>query len=248
MLGLVAAWHIFASFLWIAPASPLREVVPGDALTNYMLPFFGQSWSVFAPAPTNGDYRFDVRAELAGDDGPETTDWVRATDVELSIRTENLWAPRAGIQSSELASEYMKRFDGLGPSQHDVIAASFSGADALPALKEQLDASLSVVFVEANSNRTVGVNEVNAYMDLDQKATAYATQVARAVWGPGVRKVQFRASRQNIVPFEERHDPGARRPEPMVRNTGWREPFFEAGQNEENFARVFRGQYDRIAQ
>src|SRR5690625_8051402 len=45
---LFTAFHVFATFLWIAPSSALRDVVPGNALESYMIPMFGQSWSVFA--------------------------------------------------------------------------------------------------------------------------------------------------------------------------------------------------------
>ena len=108
---LFTGWHVFASFLWIAPYSQnAREVVPGEMLTNYMIPLFGQSWSVFAPEPINGDYHFNVRATL--DDGSETG-WVSATDVELSMIQYNLTPPRAGIQSSEVASSYKGAFDSM---------------------------------------------------------------------------------------------------------------------------------------
>src|SRR5690625_6020841 len=33
---------LFATFLWIAPSSALRDVVPGNALQSYMIPMFGQ--------------------------------------------------------------------------------------------------------------------------------------------------------------------------------------------------------------
>ena len=58
----LTGFHLFASFLWIAPSSTLREVIPGNLLSQYMIPMWGQSWSVFAPEPINGDYYFDVRA------------------------------------------------------------------------------------------------------------------------------------------------------------------------------------------
>ena len=85
----LTGFHLFASFLWIAPSSTLREVIPGNLLSQYMIPMWGQSWSVFAPEPINGDYYFDVRAVVSTPDGgEETTDWVRATDVELDCTHE----------------------------------------------------------------------------------------------------------------------------------------------------------------
>ncbi|WP_256999506.1 DUF5819 family protein, partial [Microbacterium sp. SZ1] len=48
---LLTLWHVGASFLWIAPYSALREIPTQEVLAGYMLPMFGQSWSVFAPEP-----------------------------------------------------------------------------------------------------------------------------------------------------------------------------------------------------
>lgn len=84
---LFTAWHVFAWFLWIAPVSPLREVVPGKLLTQYMIPFFGQSWSVFAPEPINGDNRMLVRAVVRENGADKTTEWVNVTDVETQLMT-----------------------------------------------------------------------------------------------------------------------------------------------------------------
>lgn len=254
----LTAWHIFASFLWIAPPSPLREVVPGNSLSSYMLPLFGQSWSVFAPAPINGDYRFEVRATLGG--GAEgggsgnETEWVSATDVELSMIRYNLFPPRAGIQSSELASEYKEAYDSLEVAQKDLVAGAFRGSD----WEERMRAGLSAGAADSGAADAGGSEsgadqsseqasaEVDAYIAQDRLASAYATQVARAIWGDEVTAVQFRVSRQNVVPFRDRNDPDAQRPEPQMTDSGWREPLVMPGQNDENFARVFRAQYERI--
>lgn len=48
---LLTAFHLLASFLWIAPSSTARQVIPGNLLSEYMIPLWGQSWSVFAPEP-----------------------------------------------------------------------------------------------------------------------------------------------------------------------------------------------------
>ncbi len=62
LVTLLTAWQVFAQFLWIAPASALRELVPGNLLMSWQIPWFGQSWSVFAPDPINGNYHLKVRA------------------------------------------------------------------------------------------------------------------------------------------------------------------------------------------
>lgn len=243
---ILAAWHIFASFLWIAPYSEnAREVVPGDLLTSYMIPFFGQSWSVFAPEPINGDYHFNVRAVIVDADGEEReTGWVSATDVELSMIQYNLVPPRAGIQSSEVASGYKDAFDRMEEVDRAIIGGDFAVDEweigLRAALEQQDDEQVSALAPDVREAR------IDELLAEEHRSTAYATQVAKAIWGDGVRQVQYRVSRQNIVPFAQRHDPGAQRPEPMVVLPGWRGPVVEPGQDEENFADVFRGQFERI--
>ncbi len=238
---LFTAWHVFASFLWIAPPSPLREVVPGKALSSYMLPFFGQSWSVFAPEPINGDYHFNVRAVIVEGGERVETGWVSATDVELSMIRYNLTPPRAGIQSSELASDFKKAWDALGDQQRAILAERYVGN------ADQLRADLEDSITEGEG-ASVTADQVDAYLQQEQRSVAYATQVARAIWGPSVEEVQVRVSRQNIIPFGQRHNPEAKRPEPKISLDGWREPRVNPGQNEDNFARVFREQYERMRQ
>lgn len=230
------AWHIFASFLWIAPYSPMREVVPKDMLSSYMIPMFGQSWSVFAPEPINGDYHFNVRAVLDVDGEEVVTGWVSATDVEISMIQYNLFPPRAGIQSNEVASTQKGAFDKLNAEQQKTAALGFFKDDwqdrMQTALSMQGDAALTEEFVAA-----------------ERRTVAYATQVAYAIWGEeDVVRVQYRVSRQNVIPFAERHNEDAVRPAPTIVETGWRGPLVEPGQNNENFAKTFRAQYERIAE
>lgn len=226
----VTAWHILASFLWIAPYSEnARSIIPGGqkTLASYMLPLFGQSWSVFAPEPINGDYKFDVRALLS--DGTETN-WVSATDVEISMIRYNLFPPRAGIQATEVASSYKKAFDSLHENQQEIVQNNFS-------IKE--------IEIGLRSDSVAPEKKANEFIQKERRALAYATQVAFAVWGEEITKVQFRVSRQNIIPFAERHNPNAIRPEPKVVSPGWRNPFVEKYQSSKNFQKVFLKQYER---
>jgi len=241
---LFTAWHVFASFLWIAPYSEnAREIAPDGVLTAYMIPFFGQSWSVFAPEPINGDYHFNVRAVILDANGDEVeTGWVSATDVELSMITYNLAPPRAGIQSSELASSYKDAFDRMQAVDKNVIGADF----VVDEWEIGLRAALENQALDDGIDEATREARIDELLAEERRSTAYATQVAKAIWGEDVQRVQYRVSRQNIVPFEDRHNPEAKRPDPMVVLPGWRGPVVEPGQNEGNFASVFRGQFERI--
>ncbi|MEI3848671.1 MULTISPECIES: DUF5819 family protein [Microbacterium] len=229
------AWHVFASFLWIAPPSPLREIPTQQVLSAYMLPMFGQSWSVFAPEPINGDYHFNVRAVIEKDGEEITTGWVSATDVELSMIRYNLFPPRAGIQSSEVASGQMSAFNKLSDEQKAVVALDFD--------KDDGEAWMRRAFEKLEGDQNAALAE--AYMKKEHLATTYATQVAYAIWGDDVRKVQYRVSRQNVVPFAERNTPGAQRPDPSFSPSGWRLPIEEPGQSRSAFGDVFRAQFER---
>lgn len=229
---LFTIWHLFASFLWIAPVSPLRELIPGNALSSYMLPMFGQSWSVFAPAPINGDYELQVRALVGEGDDLTETEWVDASQIETtSMHTHNLFPPRASTGGLQLASAVRGEWDDLSEDQQKVVELGFyKGND----WSDRLSFHLS----EAGDAATAA-----KYMNVDAKATAYATQVARAVWGDSVQAVQFKITRQNIVPFEERHNAEAVRPDVQQFPTGWRGVLVRPGQSDERFADQFLPMY-----
>lgn len=223
-----AAWHIFATFLWIAPPSGLRQIVPGNILQAYMIPLQGQSWSVFAPEPINGDHRLEVRAIVASQGDARTTEWVDATAAELSMAKHHLFPPRAAIQSTEMASRFKGAYDGLSAEQRKVVALGFyKGADWETRMTDKIT--------------SLGAGKpVADYLAVDHEVNAYATQVAYAVWGDGVVHVQFAVSRQNVIPFAQRNDPDAKRPAPQKAPTGWRGVIEEPGQSRENFGKTFR--------
>ena len=191
---LLTLWHVGASFLWIAPYSALREIPTQEVLAGYMLPMFGQSWSVFAPEPINGDYHFNVRAVIEKDGQEIETGWVSATDVELSMIRYNLFPPRAGIQSSEVASGQMNAFNKLDDDQKAVVGLDFT--------EEGWEEWMVRSFDELEGEKP----STEAYMAEEHLSTAYATQVAYAIWGAdAVVQVQYRVSRQNVVPYADRN-------------------------------------------
>jgi hypothetical protein len=233
---LFTAWHIFASFLWIGPVTPLRELVPGNLLTSYMIPWYGQSWSVFAPEPINGDYRFKVRALVANEDGStRETEWISASDVEMSMSRHNLFPPRASGLGTHQASLLKGAYDRLSPEQRTTASLNYFEGDAWlgrmqNAMNEQGDDQSLVV----------------AYIVQERYSDAYATQVARAVWGDSVVRVQFQVLRQNIIPFVDRNNPEAVRPPEQIADTGWRGLITLPQQSDADFADVFRPAFERL--
>ena len=237
--ALVTAWHIFASFLWIGPPMPLRQVVPGNLLTQYMIPWLGQSWSVFAPAPINGNYDLKLRAVLADDDGAEiVTDWISAVDAEQKMLVHNLFPPRASSLALKQATALKGAWDALTPGQKKIAELNyFKGDDWL--------GRMQVAMNEANERKNTMA--VATYIVQERYTDAYAVQAARAVWGQKVVRVQYQTSRQNIIPFEQRNNPKAKLPPLQYAVTGWRGLIVMPGQNEQQFAEIFAPLHAKVA-
>lgn len=227
-LTMFTVWHLFASFLWIAPRSDLRDVVPGDALSEYMIPMFGQSWSVFAPEPINGDHYFDVRAILDEGGEEEVTEWVRASDVEQSLATYRPFPPRAAKLAAAQGSSFRNEWQRLNEDHQSVVGLNYyEGED----WAERLEAALQEYSEESE--------ELADYIHEERRTTAYATQVAQAIWGKNVTRVQYQIARQDVVPWAQRNNPNAERPEMHRVPVGWRGVVEEEHQSQEAFADYF---------
>lgn len=234
LVTLLTAWQVFAQFLWIAPVSALRELVPGNLLVSWQIPWFGQSWSVFAPDPINGDYHFKVRAIVKDGDQPaRTTQWIDATDAEYRMQLHRLVQPRAGALASEQASNYKKAWDALNERQKAIVAAGWYEG-------ENWKADFEAALRQAAGEDSDAQRALSSFISQNAFTQAYATQVARAVWGDDVVFVQVDIYRQNIIPFEDRHDAAAERPAKQLSPSGWRGTFTLPGQSQDAFAEVFK--------
>ena len=222
-LALLVVWRLFATFLWVAPRSEAREVVPDGVLSAYMLPLFGQSWSVFAPDPIQADYHLDVRALVETDGEQTTTDWVRPTDAELSLAHHNLFPPRAAKVASDHTTALYSAYRDLDDEDLEAVGWDWFEGDWSARLAERLE----------------GQGVSSRYIDAERIVAAYATQVAHAVWGDDVIRVQFRVSRQAVIPFDQRNAPDAERPDPVVQTYGWRGLIENEGQSRDDFRAYF---------
>lgn len=222
MAGFVA-WHMFATFLWISPNTPLRDVVPKAVLYGYMSPLFSQAWSVFAPEPINADYYLDVRAQLETDGEVTTTEWVRPTDVEASLVQYNLTPPRAGVLAADITGELYSAFRELEDESTEVVGWNWHEDNWSSRLGARLEEE----------------GAAGSYVEAERLANAYATQVAYAVWGDDVLRIQYKVSRHPVIPFAERDNPNAERPEPISQFYGWRGVIENDGQSRDQFRDYF---------
>lgn len=234
LVSLIAAWHIFAQLLWIAPYSAaMRSLVPGNFLTSWQIPFFGQSWSVFAPDPINGNYHFYVRAVENVDGKQQNSEWIDAAEDELKLSRHNLLPPRAAGLANEQASKYRDAYSKLNEKQQEVVQANYyTGAD----WKSRFETAL---YKASGDDATARAN-AGSFITQHAYTSAYATQVAKTMWGEDVTTIRFAISRQNAVPFDQRNNPDAK-PEPEQWSpTGWRGTFIMPGQSHKDFADTFK--------
>src|SRR6218665_1001005 len=154
-VALFTAWHIFASFLWSSPVTPLRDIIPAKGLlTSYMIPWFGQSWSVFAPEPINGNYIFRVRATLA----------------ECAMAEYNLFPPRGANLAIHQASLLFGAYGALTDEQKKFTGQDFFTGDVwLGDLYDKMGGQSSATATD--------------YIVQERYTDAYATQVSLALWG-----------------------------------------------------------------
>lgn len=227
--ALVTTWHIFATLLWVFPYTPVRDAIPGGnkTLTSYMIPMFGQSWSVFAPQPARSELRLSVRAVIEDASGFETeTDWVDADRIELATTTYNLFPSYGAVSAEKLAHTHNSGYYYLDSTQREIVKKDFQGTEWLAELKNELQSSPG--------------NSVN-YLASEENITAYSTQVAKAVWGNegSIVRIQYLVTDRLVTAFEDRKHGELMRPDAYELTTGWRPPVVREGQDEAEFAATF---------
>lgn len=231
VVGLLAL-HFVVTFLFNAPSNPIKEAA-ATQISGYMRPFFQQNWSLFAPNPINSEDTLEVRAQVvdAGTGEERVTDWVNATEHEWTLVHHSIAPSRASRLSSNLHRRLHDAWDDLSSDQQEIVARDF---DAMPDWSPLADA---LIEAQGGTTSSVVANVVRG----DRVATGYATQVARALWGPDVSAVQFRLRRTPVPRWDERFDPVADEPDSIVREFGWRPVLTNDGQSDEAFADTFEG-------
>lgn len=51
LLVLVMAVHTVIIGVWVAPRTPIQDEIGSENVRFYVLPWFEQNWSIFAPTP-----------------------------------------------------------------------------------------------------------------------------------------------------------------------------------------------------
>lgn len=225
IVTLAVTFHLTATTLWVLPSSPVREVFPGNSLSTYMNSMFSQAWTVFAPQPANTDFTLHIRAATSSG----TTDWIDATDVEMSHLDRNIFVSRAYVTAAVWAAYYTSALSQLTSEQQAQVKWNY--------LLEEAETNRSKDLIATGGAGTEATTET--YLEIEDALTAYSTQVALATWGEDVRSVQFVVRTQGIVPFANRLDRDAQRPDVVDQVVGWRRTLVRDGQDPDAFRDIF---------
>lgn len=191
------------------PGTPLRAEVRSVAL-----PYFGQTWRVFAPNILKVNRTLEMRAQWKQDGVLVRSGWVSITDLEIRAIAGNA-APSRVVKSSWNASNtYLQRFNLLDEDQReraqDTFIERFDGEfRAIPndRLVDQLGA---------------GDPDVIRFLRMDYMLMRYLTLYATAGFGHDIERVQWRVVRERPNDFAHRFDAEPQF-EPNVTTFGWRQ-------------------------
>ena len=197
------------------PTNPASDAV--DAQLDYLNPFFGQNWRLFAPNPIDEDRNLLVQgAYVDGNGDVRTTPWVDWTSVEQDVIEHQLVGGRAGYITTKMFGALNKEFRELEPSQQSL-------AEQSSALSPPSWDTLRTSLIRAGPD-----DEVDSYLSYDRAVARLATSVIAARSSHDITAVRYALRKQDVVPYDARHGDTAERTaarlEPTMRVSGWRAP------------------------
>lgn len=215
LASVLVVLHMLAVTLAAVPTNPASTAV--DDQLDYLRPFFGQNWRLFAPSPIDEDRNLLVQGAYVDDDGDvRTTSWVDWTSVEQDVIEHRLVGGRAGYITTKLYGALNEEFREMEPSQRSLAEQS---SPLSPPSWDSLRASL----IRAGPD-----NEVDSYLRYDRAVARLATSVLLARSSREIIAVRYALREQDVVPYDARHgdaaERAAARPKPTMRVSGWRAP------------------------
>ncbi|MCU1404077.1 MAG: hypothetical protein JWQ43_380 [Glaciihabitans sp.] len=225
---LVLGWHFLATYTWNATANATREVIGQETLNSYMLPMFGQSWSVFAPNPGSVNQSLEVRAQVTSGDVTSTTEWYSLTDRAAREDIQlHLIPSRMYLNDFILANRYYDAFMAIDVEARDTAGSSYV-TDTWP---DQLQGDL---LAKLNVDSSAAVD---TFIKYERSTVNLASEVAHARWGDGVTAVQVRVLKTPVVPFAERNTNASTTVSYFV--DGWRFPTYVDELDQGTFESIF---------
>ncbi len=225
-LGVLVLIHSTILILWLAPSSPIRDLVGSRNLASYVDPYFQQGVD---PSVQFVDESFQIRAFVRnGTAEPTVTEWVDVTKKDLGDLKFNPSPARVHVIARRLASNLNLSMSTLEPEQRKIIRES--GAT---------DTSSSR---SAKLNRAGGKpSVVQNYLAYEQMATRFASLYAISQWQGKVVQVQFRAGRRAVPGYSIRAETKLRDIDYRWFIGGWRVAFRGSVEAQSPYAAFVRG-------
>ena len=194
VLGLLVVVHSVLLTLWLAPPSPIRDLVGSRGLASYVDPYFQQSADSVDPDAQYVDESFQIRALVESDNAkkPHVTAWLDLTAAEDRRMHFDLDPARVHVIARRLATNLNGVMFALDPKQRAIVPRT-----KITTLPSKLQSDLNA----AGSNPIA----VQNFMAYNQMATQFASLYAAAKWKGDVFQVQFKVGRRTVPPFAKRH-------------------------------------------
>jgi hypothetical protein len=212
--------HMLAVTLAAVPTNPVSDAF--DSQLDYLSPFFGQSWRLFAPNPVAEDKSLLVQGAYLDETGTlRSTPWVNWTKVEQDVIEHRLIGGRAGYITTKMYGALDEEFQELESQEQKELSARTT--PLAPPTWDALEDYLARVGPDED--------DLADYLRYDAAATRLATGVVAARWpAHDITAVRYALREQGVVPYEARHgteaEREAARPEETTRIGGWRMPTY----------------------
>ena len=201
------------------PTNPVSSAL--DPQLDYLRPFFGQSWRLFAPNPIDEDKTLLVQGAYVDDDGElQTTSWINWTRVEQDVVEHRLIGGRAGYITTKFHGSLDEEFQELENPEQKVLSERTSPLDppSWTALRTYL--------------ARIGPDEDDLadYLRFDRAASRLASDVLKARTPYELTAIRYALREQGVTPYDARHldevDRQEARPTATMRIGGWRAPTY----------------------
>ena len=211
--------HMLAVTLAAVPTNAVSEAF--DPQTDYLSPFFGQSWRLFAPNPIDDDNTLLVQGAYVDDGGNlQSTEWINWTEVEQDVIEHRLVGGRAGYISTKFYPALDEEFQELESQDQKTLSERTSPLD--PPSWDELRDYLARIGPDED--------DLADYLRYDRAAARLASDVVAARTSRKLTAVRYALRKHGVTPYDARLlDKAGRekaRPDPTLRIGGWRAPTY----------------------
>lgn len=185
---------VIGTALIVSPSgTPLRAEVRSAAM-----PYFTQSWRVFAPNIIKVNRTLEFRAQWRNDAGELVrSDWVPLTEIEQATISGNVATTRMSKSTWNASGTYLTRYNALNSEQRTRVRDTFITSDGeggfRPIPSEDLIAEMGP-----------GDGDVVRFLRMDYMLMRHTTLFATAGFGERIERVQWRVVRERPNDFQNR--------------------------------------------